>query len=77
MNSLGRQVLGRALEKLGTPEQLARALHVPKAALSEYMEGRSPVPETILLRAVDLIADDAVRAAVASMRQQRTPPDPG
>jgi hypothetical protein len=74
MSSLGREVLGRALEKLGTPEQLARALHVPKAALTEYLEGHSPVPETILLRAVDLIADDSVRSAVASMRQRRVPP---
>ena len=74
MNSLGRQVLGRALEKLGTPEQLARALHIPKAALTEYLEGHHAVPETILLRAVDLIADDGFRAAVASMAQRRVPP---
>ena len=75
MNTLGRQVLGRALEKLGTPDQLARALHIPRAALTEYMEGHASVPEAILLRAVDLIAEHGARPAVASVAQRRVSPD--
>jgi plasmid maintenance system antidote protein VapI len=58
VNSLGQRVLERALHKIGTPEQLARALHIPKPALVEYIEGRSPVPEAILLRAVDILGDE-------------------
>ena len=56
--TLAQRVLAKALQKLGTPEILARALHIPHAALLDYLQGRTATPDAILLRAVDLVLDD-------------------
>ena len=55
--TLGKRVLAQALAEAGTPHKLARKLRIPVAALVEYLDGRTPTPDAILLRAVDLLED--------------------
>ncbi len=51
----GRQVLQRALELAGSEERLCAALWISLEELHAYLQG--PVPEGVLLAALDLLRD--------------------
>jgi broad specificity phosphatase PhoE len=48
-------VLTRAAEKVGGLDALSQLLDVNVLTILRYMEGEEPTPETIYLRAVDIV----------------------
>ena len=55
---VGRRVLARAAAKLGGIEPLAERLGISQRLLQYYISGREPVPDSLFLRAIDIILDD-------------------
>lgn len=56
-STLGQRVLERATEQLGET-QLAIRLGISRTTLRALMAGLRPVPDSILLKAVDVIMSD-------------------
>lgn len=53
-----RHLLARAAVRLGGVEQLASRLGVSPRVLKLYIEGHEAVPDSLLLRVIDLVLDD-------------------
>lgn len=68
---MGQRVLSRAVAKLQSLEDAATYLGVSEFVLRAYLEGRRPVPDAILLKAVDLVMDDQALGIPPA------PPQPG
>jgi hypothetical protein len=58
MSATTVKLLQAALEIAGGAEALAKALRMEVALLTIYMADRRPLPDALLLRAVDLILAD-------------------
>ena len=56
--SLGREVLGRLVRKLGSPEAAAARLGISVTLLERFLKGRITVPDSILLKAIDIALDE-------------------
>ena len=69
--SLGQEVLGRLVRKLGGPEAAAARLGISVTLLERFLKGALPVPDSILLKAVDYAVDDPISAP---KRSAETPP---
>ena len=63
--SLGQEVLGRLVRRLGGPEAAAARLGISQTLLERFMKGAIAVPDPILLKAVDFALDDSPTPAVA------------
>ena len=72
------RVLHRACQALGSVEQLARHLRVPRAMLHAWLEGEDVPPTSVFLQAVDLILptwgpeEDALAKAIAATRPRKS-----
>lgn len=55
--SVGQRVLARAVQKFGVAETASR-LQISAPLLSRLIDGQKPVPDFVLLRAVDLVLDE-------------------
>jgi hypothetical protein len=55
---VGRQVLARAAAKSGGVEALAERMQIGHRVLRHYIEGKEPVPDEVLLRALDVLLDE-------------------
>ena len=55
---IGRRVLARAAAKLGGVDALAARLEISEQVLRHYITGREPVPDALLMRAIDVILED-------------------
>lgn len=49
-------VLARAVELVGGREELARRLEVRPQLLDSWLAGATPIPETVFLKAVDVVS---------------------
>jgi hypothetical protein len=58
MQETARRVLGRAVQKLGGEQELAARIGITVLLLRLYLEGQRPVPDAVLLRAVDIVLDE-------------------
>ena len=56
--SLGQEVLGRLVRKLGGPEAAAARLGISVTLLERFLKGVIAVPDSILLKAVDDALDE-------------------
>ncbi len=54
---LGQEVISRVVKKLGSVERAAARLGIRAGLVQRFVEGSSPVPDTVLLKALDLVAD--------------------
>jgi len=63
--SLGQEVLGRLVRRLGGPEAAAARLGISHTLLERFLKGAITVPDAILLKAVDFALDDGPTPAVA------------
>jgi hypothetical protein len=63
--TVGQRVLDRAVEKLGERKLVVR-LQISHSMLRAYLRGQYPVPDVILLRAVDVVMDNGNTQTVAS-----------
>lgn len=64
--SLGQEVLGRLVRKLGGPEAAAARLGISVTLLERFLKGALPVPDSILLKAVDHALDDPISGPTPS-----------
>ncbi len=55
---MGRAVLVKVVEKLGGTAAAAARLGVGPASLNGFLDGTVPVPDAVLLRAVDIVLDE-------------------
>jgi DNA-binding transcriptional regulator YdaS (Cro superfamily) len=55
------RILQRALEIVGSHEDLARLLQVRQVPLATWLGGVTPVPDDIFLRAVDIVLNDETK----------------
>ena len=53
-----QRVLARAAAKLGGVEALAARLQVGRRLLMAHITGGEPIPDALLLRAIDVILDE-------------------
>jgi hypothetical protein len=52
-----RRLLEQAATRLGGADQLAKKLGVTGRAMKLYLDGAAPLPDTLLLRLVDLLSE--------------------
>jgi hypothetical protein len=67
---LGKEVIARLVSKLGSVEKAAVSLSIRPGLVQRFLEGQSPVPDAVLLRALDAMADPATPA----LRPESAPP---
>lgn len=53
-----RQILAKAAVKVGGAEVLASRLEITAQVLKLYLEGDQEIPDSLLLRAIDIIIED-------------------
>ena len=58
VNSTSAKLLQAALEILGTERELARRLGIGETLLSKFMTDLHPLPDPLLLRAVDIVLEN-------------------
>lgn len=63
--SLGQEVLGRLVRRLGGPQAAAVRLGISSTLLERFLKGTVAVPDAILLKAVDFALEDTPTPAVA------------
>lgn len=70
-------MLARAAERLGGVEALAVRLKVSQRLLAHYLEGKDPVPDSLMLSAIDVVLDDAPKGGTSEpLIVHRQKPDP-
>ena len=57
-----RQILAKAAVKIGGAEVLASRLEITARVLKMYLEGDQEIPDSVLLRAIDIIVEDLPQA---------------
>jgi hypothetical protein len=57
-----RQILAKAAVKIGGAEVLASRLGITAPVLKMYLEGDQEIPDSVLLRAIDIIIEDLPQA---------------
>jgi hypothetical protein len=57
-----RQILAKAAVKIGGAEVLASRLEITGRVLKMYLEGDQEIPDSVLLRAIDIIIEDLPQA---------------
>jgi len=75
MQDQGRQVLARVVEKLGSVEHAAARLGVSATLLQRFLSGTIPLPDQLLLKAMDLVVDGAP-AETPALGQPQAPKGP-
>ena len=67
---LGREVIARLVSKLGGVETAAARLGIRPGLVQRFLEGQSQVPDSVLLKALDAMADPTTPA----LRPESPPP---
>ncbi|HZO04448.1 MAG TPA: hypothetical protein VFB93_24950 [Burkholderiales bacterium] len=69
---VGKEVIGRLVSKLGSVEKAAARLGIRPGLVQRFLEGQSRVPDAVLLKALDCMADPVTPAL-----QPKSPPPKG
>lgn len=64
---IGQAVLQKVVAKLGGSFAAAVQLGVEPSFLDRFLDGTTPVPDVVLLRAVDIVLDDLHGLATGSL----------
>ena len=75
MQNQGQQVLARVVEKLGSVDRAAARLGVSVTLLQRLLSGTVPLPDQLLLKAMDLMVDGAP-VETPAVAQPRAPKGP-
>lgn len=67
---LGREVIARLVRKLGSAEKAAASLGIRAGLVQRFLEGQAQVPDSVLLKALDVMADPTTPA----LRPKSPPP---
>ena len=73
MSSTSVRMLEAASEIVGGNEALAERLGIRQRLLAAYMEGRRQLPDSLLLRAVDIILEERQSRHALATRESATP----
>jgi hypothetical protein len=76
MSATSVKLLQAAVEIAGSEEALAARLGIEEGLLLVYLADRRPLPDRLLLRAVDLILSDRQRLMVPGRPRAEASPDP-
>jgi hypothetical protein len=72
--SIGSRILAKVIQKLGGLEAAASHLQIHPALLRRFVEGHSPTPDHLLLRAVDFVlGDEDFRELISQPASQSLP----
>ena len=69
---LGQEVISRVVKKLGSVELAATRLGIRPGLVQRFVDGLSPVPDAVLLKALDLVADPD--SPVQALQPKSKPP---
>jgi hypothetical protein len=69
---LGQEVIARVVKKLGSVELAAARLGIRPGLVQRFVDGLSPVPDPVLLKALDLVADPD--SPVQALQPKSKPP---
>lgn len=69
---LGKEVIARLVAKLGSVEKAAARLGIRPGLVQRFLDGQSRVPDAVLLKALDCMADPVTPAL-----QPKSPPPKG
>jgi hypothetical protein len=69
---VGQEVISRLVKKLGTVEIAAARLGIRPGLVQRFIDGSVQVPDPVLLKALDLIAD--ADASVPALQPKSKPP---
>jgi hypothetical protein len=58
MGTVGQEVLARLVARFGGPDQAAARLGITDTLMGHLLSGALPVPDSILLKAVDVFLED-------------------
>jgi hypothetical protein len=72
IGSIGQRVLVKLINKLGV-EQTSRELGIRPGMLMRFIEGKSPVPDSVLLKAIDYLLDEEVAPPAAVLPEVSKP----
>jgi hypothetical protein len=70
------RILQRALQIVGSHEDLARRLNAREAQLATWLGGLSPVPDDVFLKAVDIVLYEVPQADGPSLWDDDPPSTP-
>ncbi len=73
--AVARQVLARAVAKVGGVAELASRLNLSPRALHHYVTGRLVVPDALFLRALDVALEELPKAELASQQAAQSLPE--
>jgi hypothetical protein len=73
-STIGQQVLERVVRKLGGPEQAARRLGISATLLERFLKGGTPVPDAVLLKAVDCVLGSDSQEPIPPLKPASPPP---
>lgn len=69
---LGQEVISRVVKKLGSIELAAARLGIRAGLVQRFVDGLSAVPDAVLLKALDLVADP--NSPVQALQPKSKPP---
>ena len=70
--SIGQAVLQKVVAKLGGVDTAAVQLGIEPSLMSRFLDGTMPVPDNVLLRAVDIVLDELHGLIAGSQPFSRT-----
>jgi hypothetical protein len=70
---VARKVLAAATARVGGIEALASRLEVSQRVVRHYLEGNEPIPDSLLLSAIDLIIEGLPQPESAQQSQPQHP----
>jgi hypothetical protein len=59
---VGREVIAQLVRKLGSAERAAARLGIRPGLVQRFLDGQSRVPDSVLLKALDAMAEPATPA---------------
>jgi len=77
MNSTSARLLQAALEIVGTEKELARRLGIGEGLLDKLMADLHPLPDRLLLRAVDIVLEHRQPAPSPLLLNVKSSKNPG
>ena len=69
---VGKEVIAQLVRKLGSAERVAARLGIRPGLVQRFVDGHSQVPDAVLLKALDCLADPVTPAL-----QPQSPPPKG
>jgi hypothetical protein len=77
VNSTAAKLLEAALEIVGTERELAKRLGIGETLLARFLYDLHPLPDRLLLRAVDIVLENRHPGGSPLLAPAKSPKNPG